>query len=109
MSSTTEFPIDVFENQFEFGKTISDAFSKNNELLYFLAFALTQSGKTGSMLSTIHHFLKDPSLCLPIDNIFIITGISSVDWILQTKERFPENLHHRIYHRNNLIKSLYFL
>jgi hypothetical protein len=101
---TTDFPINVFDNQFEFGKTIANAFSSNNELIYFLAFALTQSGKTGSMLSTIHHFLKDPTLTIPLDNIFIITGISSKDWVSQTCDRFPESLHHRIYHRNNLFK-----
>jgi hypothetical protein len=102
--SPIDFPINVFENQFNFGKTISEAFSENNELIYFLAFALTQSGKTGSMLSTIHHFLKDPSLVIPLDNIFILTGISSKDWVDQTKERFPSSLHHRIYHRNNLLQ-----
>jgi len=98
------FPIDVFDNQFQFGNTIAQAFSSNDQLLYFLAFALTQSGKTGSMLSTIHHFLNDTNLTIPLDNIFIITGISSKDWVSQTKERFPKSLHHRIYHRNDLIR-----
>ncbi len=102
--TTIDFPIDVFDNQFEFGKTIAESFSTNKELVYFLAFALTQSGKTGSMLSTIHHFLKDSELTIPLDNIFIITGISSTDWVEQTRERFPECLHHRIYHRNNFYK-----
>ncbi len=104
MISPIDFPIDVFENQFNFGKTIADSFLENKELVYFLAFALTQSGKTGSMLSVIHHFLKEPTLTIPLDNIFIITGISSTDWVVQTRERFPESLHHRIYHRNNFYK-----
>lgn len=98
------FPINVFENQLDFGNTIAQAFADDNQLLYFLAFALTQSGKTGSMLSTIHHFLNNPLLTIPLDNIFIITGISSKDWVSQTKERFPSSMHHRIYHRNDLIR-----
>lgn len=98
------FPIDVFPNQFDFGKSIAKHFSDNNSLLYFLAFALTQSGKTGSMLSTIHHFLNDSTLAVPLENIFIITGISSNDWVSQTRERFPTSLHPRIYHRNNLLQ-----
>ena len=102
--SPIDFPINVFKNQFDFGKTIAESFIDNKELVYFLAFALTQSGKTGSMLSTIHHFLKEPTLSIPLDNIFIITGISSTDWVVQTRERFPECLHHRIYHRNNFYK-----
>jgi hypothetical protein len=102
--SSTIFPIDVFDNQFQFGKTIAQRFSDNSNLTYLLAFALTQSGKTGAMLSTIHHFLNDPSLTTSLDNIFILTGISSIEWVQQTKQRFPESLHHRIYHRNNLIQ-----
>jgi hypothetical protein len=98
------FPIDVFPNQFDFGKNIALHFSNNPNLIYFLAFALTQSGKTGSMLSMIHHFLNDDSISVPLDNIFTLTGISSLDWLSQTKERFPSSLHHRIYHRNNLFK-----
>jgi hypothetical protein len=102
--SSTIFPIDVFDNQFQFGKTIAQRFSDNISLRYLLAFALTQSGKTGSMLSVIHHFLNDPSLSTSLDNVFIITGISSKDWVSQTKLRFPESLHKHIYHRNNLIQ-----
>jgi hypothetical protein len=102
--SSTIFPIDVFDNQFQFGKTIAQRFADNQQLRYLLAFALTQCGKTGSMLSVIHHFLNDPSISTPLDNIFIITGISSNDWVQQTKLRFPDSLHKRIYHRNNLIQ-----
>jgi hypothetical protein len=101
--SPINFPINVFKNQFDFGKTIADAFSNDSNLIYFLAFALTQSGKTGSMLSMIHHFLNNPSLSIPLDNVFTLTGISSTDWVSQTRERFPTSLHHRIYHRNNLL------
>ena len=103
-NSSTIFPIDVFDNQFQFGKTIAQRFYDNPQLRYLLAFALTQSGKTGSMLSVIHHFLNQPSLATPLDNIFIITGISSNDWVSQTKQRFPISLHKHIYHRNNLIQ-----
>jgi hypothetical protein len=102
--SSTIFPIDVFDNQFQFGKTIAKRFADNQQLRYLLAFALTQSGKTGSMLSVIHHFLNDHSLTTPLDNIFIITGISSNDWVQQTKIRFPDSLHKHIYHRNNLVQ-----
>jgi hypothetical protein len=102
--SSTIFPIDVFDNQFQFGKTIAQRFDENQHLRYLLAFALTQSGKTGSMLSVIHHFLNNPSLSTSLDNIFIITGISSNDWVQQTKLRFPDSLHKHIYHRNNLVQ-----
>jgi hypothetical protein len=59
-----------------------------------LAVALTQSGKTGSMLSTIQQ--------VPHEHVFIITGLSSIDWMVQTRDRFPAKYHDCIFHRNQL-------
>ena len=49
--------------------------------------AKTQSGKTGSMCATIKQYLEDSSNLIPIENIYIITGLSSCEWKEQTKER----------------------
>jgi hypothetical protein len=95
------FPIKVFPNQNQFGQQIANKFL-NLSILSILAIAPTQSGKTGSMLALIHHMLSLPSLCMPLDHVFIITGHSSTEWLEQTKERFPSSMHKRIYHRNNL-------
>jgi len=46
------------------------------------------------MLSTIQQ--------VPHDHAFIITGLSSVDWMEQTRARFPKQYHHSIFHRNQL-------
>lgn len=97
----SHFPVDVFNNQFQFGKHIAHKFL-NPTILSILAIAPTQSGKTGSMLALIHHMLSLPLLSMPLDHVFIITGHSSVEWLEQTKERFPASMHKRIYHRNNL-------
>ena len=97
----SEFYEKTFENQKEFGRSIATAF-ENMELLHALAVAPTQSGKTGSMVAVIYEFLKHPMLRLPKSNIFLFTGHSSVEWLVQTKERFPNWLHPHIYHRNNL-------
>jgi len=69
-----------------------------------LAVALTQSGKTGSMLSVIYHFINSPVMPIPVRNVFIITGHSSTEWLDQTKERFPAIMQHNIYHRNGLME-----
>ena len=58
----------VFQNQLDFGKNIADLFLDRNTL-HVLALALTQSGKTGSMLSVIQHCLAHPDLSLPSSNI----------------------------------------
>jgi hypothetical protein len=91
----------LFDNQVIFGKSIFNAFL-DRSLHTVLAVALTQSGKTGSMLSVIYHFISSPSLAIPLRNVFIITGHSSTEWLEQTKERFPTSMHSNIYHRNGL-------
>jgi hypothetical protein len=89
----------LFPNQVQFGKDIYTKFL-DRSVHTILAVALTQSGKTGSMLSVMHHMLTH--IPLPLQHIFIITGHSSVDWLVQTKARFPKSIRRNIFHRNNL-------
>ena len=100
-NKTSNFPVKVFHNQDLFGQEIANKFL-NPCILSILAIAPTQSGKTGSMLAVIKHMMNKTSLAMPLDHVFIITGHSSVEWLEQTKERFPAFMHKRIYHRNNL-------
>ena len=58
----------------------------------------TQSGMTGSMLATIKQYLEDSSNLIPIENIYIITGLSSCEWKIQTRERMPESIQKRVFH-----------
>ncbi len=83
----------MFPNQVQFGKDIAKSF-KNPNIYSILAVALTQSGKTGSMLSLIQQ--------VPHDHVFLITGLSSVEWMEQTRSRFPKHLRNCIFHRNQL-------
>jgi hypothetical protein len=83
----------MFPNQIQFGKQIAAAFQMPG-IYSILAVALTQSGKTGSMLSAIQQ--------VPHDHAFIITGLSSVDWMEQTRARFPAKYRDCIFHRNQL-------
>jgi len=91
----------LFENQKQFGKTIAQLFL-NLSVLNVLAVAPTQSGKTGSMVASIYEFFQHKNLRLPKEHIFIFTGHSSLEWLTQTKARFPTWLHPHIYHRNHL-------
>jgi len=100
-SNTTSFEPIIFPNQDHFGKEIANEFMDRN-IVSILALALTQSGKTGSMLGVIKHCLAEPSLAVPIENIFVITGYSSTEWVEQTQSRFPEELRERVFHRNRL-------
>ena len=100
-SNTTSFEPIIFPNQDYFGKEIAAEFM-DRKILSILALALTQSGKTGSMLGVIKHCLAEPSLAVPMENIFVITGYSSTEWVEQTQSRFPEDLKERVFHRNRL-------
>jgi hypothetical protein len=93
----------LFPNQVDFGRRIFNLFLERS-LHTVLAVALTQSGKTGSMLSVIYHFITSPVMPIPVRNVFIITGHSSSEWLEQTKERFPSIMKHNIYHRNGLME-----
>ncbi len=81
---------DLYENQTDFGKRIVRALQNHHTVL---AFAHTQCGKTGSMLATIH--LSN----IPLERVFLITGLSSIDWLVQTKKRIPIP---NKFHRNTL-------
>lgn len=92
----------TFHNQQLFGKEIFNNYVNNNQLIHTLAIAPTQSGKTGSMLSLIHHFSVKSSHFVPHSNIFIFTGHSSKEWLIQTRQRFPSVFRNNILHRNQL-------
>lgn len=89
----------IYENQSEAASKALSMF-QDRKLLTLMICALTQSGKTGIMLAIIRLFLKHYGI--PIGNIYIITGLSSLDWKEQTKQRMPSQIHDRIFHRSQL-------
>jgi len=80
----------LYNNQTDFGLRIVNALVNHHTVL---AFAHTQCGKTGSMLAAIH--LSN----IPLHRVFIITGLSSIDWLIQTRKRIPIK---NIFHRNTI-------
>lgn len=93
---------DTFDNQRDFGSNICHAFDDLN-VTHVLAIAPTQSGKTGSMLAIIREFTKnDAKHRVDYEHVFIFTGHSSTEWTQQTKQRFPDSMNLRIFHRNQV-------
>ena len=91
----------IYNNQ----KDLSDSVIlnlQNRKLINIMVVALTQSGKTAAMSAIIRSYLKNPKNLIPIENIYIITGLSSIDWVSQTKERMPNSIENRVYHRDKL-------
>jgi hypothetical protein len=91
----------TFENQEIIASKVVSEF-KNRTIINVMVIAKTQSGKTGSMCTSIQQYLEDTNNLIPIENIYIITGLSSCEWKEQTKERMPESIHARVFHRCEL-------
>lgn len=95
----------IHPNQTKIANDICEAFA-NRAIINVMLIAKTQSGKTGSMCAIIKKYLENPETCdVPFENIFILTGMSSCEWKEQTKERVPECISERIFHRCNLLTS----
>lgn len=91
----------IFENQEKIAASVVDKF-RNKNIVNVMVLSQTQSGKTGSMLAFIQNYFQDPDNLIPIENIYIITGLSSCEWKEQTKERMPECIQDRVFHRGQL-------
>lgn len=91
----------IFENQDIIGSNVVTLF-KNRKIINVMVISKTQSGKTGSMCATIKKYLEDTSNLIPIDNIYIITGLSSCEWKEQTRVRMPDSIKNKVYHSGDL-------
>ena len=80
---------------------------KNRAILNIMVLGKTQSGKTGCMSALIKYYLHDNQVIMPLNNIFIITGLSSREWKNQTIARMPKIIQDRVYHRNDLLDRFY--
>ena len=92
----------IWQNQKECGEQICNEF-KNDKIINVLVYGKTQTGKTGCMTSLIQHFILSNNI--PIDNIYIITGLSDKAWKADTMNRMPDSISGRVYHRANLNKT----
>lgn len=91
----------IHENQERCAAEMQSALT-DPEVASLLVIGKTQVGKTGCMLSFIHQYvLRNP---IPLENIFILTALSDVQWKQDTKRRMPQCLNTQVFHRPNLHK-----
>jgi len=91
----------IYDNQEECSLSIVSNLH-NKKIINIMIVALTQSGKTGTMVGLIKNYLNDTTNLIPIENIYIITGLSSREWVDQTTKRMPKSIQERVFHRDNL-------
>jgi hypothetical protein len=90
-----------FDNQITCGNQLVTHFT-DKKVVVQLVIGLTQSGKTGAMISFIKYYIKHTDTIIHPKNIYIITGLSSIEWKEQTKNRFPDFLEKNIFHNGDL-------
>ena len=94
--------IPIYEKQEECSLSIVSKL-QDRKIINIMVIALTQSGKTGTMCALLKNYLNHN--IIPIENIYIITGLSSNEWVSQTKGRMPSSIHDRIFHLGNLSRG----
>ena len=92
-----------YENQTSVAININNLFNDWSVVIQ-MVIGYTQSGKTGCMVELIDQITKNTSNPISTQNIFIITGLSSRDWMKQTKGRIPECIRDRVFHNGQLAK-----
>ena len=97
----------IYKNQKDCAKKIVTSF-KDRRKCSVMVIAPPQCGKTGVILSAINQSLYVDELNIPISNIFIITGLSSVQWKAQTRNRFPKSIHENIFHLPDIVNGKFF-
>ena len=98
----------IHSNQTKVATEIFECFndkSNGNSVINVMAVSPTQSGKTGIIFETIRLFIKETNISYK--NIYVITGLSSVEWKKQTKDRLPDILKSRVFHRCDLASTFY--
>ena len=94
----------LFDNQISVAEQIK-TFLQNPKMVTGMVIGRTQSGKTGCMTAFLKAYMSDETNIIPVENIYIITGLSDKEWLDQMKERTPDSLRDRVFHRDNLNSS----
>lgn len=93
----------LFTNQLDCAERVFECF-KDTKVTTVLVSGRTQAGKTGCAECCIYNFLtKD---LIPIDNIYIVTGLASNKWKDQTRDRISKVLYENIMDRPTFIKNI---
>ena len=95
----------ISEYQYKIANDIYNKFYENKDCVLVLGVSETQMGKTGIMQATTREFVINDKI--EPTNIYIITGLSSVEWKNQTTYRFVDDIKDNIFQYNYQIFLFY--
>jgi len=95
----------VYDNQKDAAEKVVENFNKNNKIAISLI-SLPQVGKTGTFLyiAYLMAIYNDDNKVINPENIFIITGMSDLEWEAQTKGDMLPSFQNNVYHHGQLEK-----
>lgn len=93
----------VYDNQKLTAEQVINEFNNNNKIAISLI-SLPQVGKTGTFLyiAYLMAIYNDDNKVINPENIFIITGMSDLDWQSQTKSDMLPSFQNNVYHHGQL-------
>ena len=93
-----------YDNQEKTARDVVE-YINNPNIMFQIVIAPCQAGKTGCMVG-IMDILAQCETKIDINNVFVITGLSSKDWSHQTKSRLPPSMGNKIFHRAEVKKAI---
>jgi hypothetical protein len=94
----------VYESQATHAMKICNSFWSGKSIVCFISGP--QWGKTGVAIKCIYEMTTHPDddIMIHPDNVYVISGLSDLDWKAQTKHRMLPCFKDRVYHRNDVHK-----
>lgn len=105
LKRTNDGPV-YHENQIATATKLAQNITFRNPVCFQIVLAPTQSGKTGCILSTIEKSVVTMGNSIPLSNIYVVTGLSSNDWVEQTRSRMPSCIRPNVFHRSGLVREM---
>lgn len=101
----TNLPL-IYPTQVIYGHRISNAFFSGKSLVMFVA--SPQFGKTATSLQCIIDLTTslDEMKRIHKDNVFVVTGLSDLDWKTQMQARMLPSFVDKVFHRNDIHKMV---
>ena len=92
----------LYENQLAIAKRMVNLFM-NRMIVNLMVIAKFQTGKTGAIMAFIKEYINSANVFTPLENIYVITGLSDKEWRHKPKS-LPQEI--RVFHRNKLTDEL---
>lgn len=94
----------IYPNQKEDAKNIVDIFYNNKQIVAVSIIKRTKVGMDGLMIELAKNFCthEDDEFMIHRDQIYIITGMSNLDWEKELKNKIPKCFQDSVYHHGKI-------